>query len=294
MSGIIDTRYPKNLGAQDDFPAQIRFTFFKIQNAMDYVGEQRDRVVLYMPESASQPSTVSWTNEKFGFIGAGLARTGGEVRKVYNAGGDWNESLRTGMAMGAGANTAYESFHGALDLGTAKAMAGTGSSIAQFLGGNVTTEGLMGAVAGKIPNPYLTCIFQGIDFRSFAFTFKFYPFDESDCQDIFDIYQTFRKNALPEYVGGEKTFLGYPHSCEIEYLWNGDVNPWLHRFKRSVCTAVDIDYTAAGMFSVMRNGFPSEIVMSTKWTEMELVTAEEVVRSVDPAPASLGGKGGTF
>lgn len=294
MAGIIDTRYPKNLGAKDEFPAQIRFTFFKMKNAMDTGGEQKDRVVLYMPESASQPSTVSWTNEKFGFVGAGLARSGGEVRKVYNSGGDVQGAMRAAVAGAAGASTAYDAFSGAGDLASAKAMAGTGSAISQFLGGNVSTEGLMGAVAGKIPNPYLTCIFEGIDFRSFAFTFKFYPFEESDCQEIFDIYQTFRKNSLPEYVDGERTFLGYPHSCEIEYLWKGEVNPWLHRFKRSVCTAVDIDYTAAGMFSVMRNGFPSEIVMSTKWTEMELVTAEDVVRSVDPTPKSLGGKGGSF
>lgn len=273
---MAEYRYPTTLADRSEFPAQIRFSYYGMKNAKEFDTACTDRILLYMPEQASQPSTVSWGSEKFGFVGETLVNTANAAVAGYqsNPNGDYSERLKA--ATESAINNAKGSLGGAAELTALKAGAYAGSQAAQFMGGNVSTDGMMGAMAGKIPNPYLTLIFEGINFRSFAFTFKFYPFQESDCDLIFDIYQTMRKNALPEYSGGSNSFLGYPKCCEIEYLWNGSVNPWLHKFKRAACTAIDIDYTGTGMFSVMRNGFPSCITVSTKWTELELVTADDV------------------
>ena len=244
--------YPKELSNKDIHPATIHFSFFERKSASS--SKKSDEIQLYMPESVSQPSTVSWDVEKFGAIG--------EVAKQYGRMGSIED-----------VNNVVNSIGDVLGAMGPRIRANLGSKAASMLGGNVSAEGLMGEVMGKVPNPYLTMVFKGVDFRSFSYVFKFTPYSESDCQTIFDIIKTFRKNALPTK---EDAFLAYPKECEIQYFWRGEENKWLHKFKRAVCTGIDVDYTAAGMFSTMRNGFPSTIIVSTKWSEIEIVTREDV------------------
>lgn len=267
----MDLFYPNDLSNIERNPAWIKFRFFERSSPKE--SSPLDTVSLYMPESISQPSTVSWDTEKLGFVGNALA----VGARHYKENGD--------VAAALGAATAAT--EGAGDLAIAKALSNLGAAAAGLLGSQVSAEALMGTVAGKIPNPYLTMVFRGIDFRNFSFVFKFYPYDEKDCDTIFQIINTFRANALPEYESG-KAFLGYPAECEIAYQWLDKENPWMHKFKRSVCTAVDVDYTTTGMFSVMRNGFPSCITMATKWSEIELVTRTDIARDRDSIGTDKG------
>ncbi len=251
--------YPRELDNKEIHPATIRFGFFEREDVTR--STPGDEIQLYMPESASQPSTVSWDSEKFGAIGSAIASIGRGA-----AGADPGSVISSAMSSAASLPGAAFS----------RALANIGSGAASLLGGNVSAEGLMGETMGKIPNPYLTMVFRGVDFRSFAFVFKFTPYSESDCDTIDNIIRAFRRNALPTKEGA---FLKYPSECDIEYFWRGAENKWLHRFKKAVCTAVDVDYTGAGMFSTMRNGFPSTIVLTTKWSEIEIVTRDDIDRN---------------
>lgn len=257
--------YPSNLTDTNAHPAWIQFNFFKRKSPSGADASEKDDVIhLYMPEQTSQPSTVSWTNENFGFLGNQLA-TGARTFKdlpIMDALMDVGSQTMQGAASAG-------------DLIVTRALANAGSAAASFMGGNVSAEGLMGEVLGKVPNPYLTAVFQGVNFRNFAFAFKFYPFSESDCDRIDEIIKTFRAHSLPKYKSND-AFLGYPSECQISYKWQGKDNKYLHKFKRAVCTGIDVDYTAQGMFSVMRNGFPSEITVATKWSELEIVTRDDI------------------
>lgn len=261
--------YPRDLGNPDRFPAWINFSFFKRHNVEKR--EATDKIDLYMPESVENPSTVRWSTEDFGFVGNKIASA---AQSVSNSGFD---GITMDSIKRASGDAAW--------LASARALSGAGSAAAALLGGDVTAEGLMGEVAGKIPNPYLTMVFKGVDFRSFAFVFKFFPFSEEDCDRIYKIINTFRKNVLPG-KGDNGAFLTYPMECDISYKWGGASsgdgggqfgNKWLHKFKPAYCTAFDVNYTNTGMFSVMRNGFPSEISVAMKWSERELVTAEDIL-----------------
>lgn len=259
---MVDLVYPTSLKDAAANPAWMQFNFFNRESPKE--SSPKDKISLYMPESASAPSTVSWDSEKFGFIGNAVSQGAAAFQRG------------SGMAGAVDAVKAgWNSVQGGSDLIMAHALANVGSAAVGLMGGSVSAEGLMGAVAGKIPNPYLTMVFRGIDFRNFSFVFKFYPFQESDCTLIDDIIKTFRANQLPDYEAG-MTMLGYPAECQISYKWMDKDNKWLHKFKRAVCTGVDVDYTPTGMFSTMRNGFPSEITVSTKWSEIELVTRADI------------------
>lgn len=244
--------YPPNLMDMEKNPAVIQFQFFEREDIQSSF--PKGAVQLYMPQSVSQPSTVSWDTEKFGFIGNQISK---------------------GIRNGVTGDAASEAAGQAWELTKQRAGYNLGSKAAQLMGGNVSAEALMGDASGKVPNPYLTMVFRGVDFRTFTFSFKFAPFSEDDCYVIQEIIKTFRRNALPPGKAGEP-FLGYPRECEITYQWKGEENQFLHKFKRAVCTGVDVDYTGQGMFAVMRNGMPANIVLNTKWSEIELVLRDDV------------------
>lgn len=129
-----------------------------------------------------------------------------------------------------------------------------------------------------ILNPYLSQIFRGVDFRNFQYTFRFVPFTLSDCDTIKEIITIFRKWALPSGPagGGGSPYLNYPGEVDIQYQFQDGENIYIHRFKRSVITSLDFDYTGAGMWTMMRNGFPTETVMNIALSEIQIIVREDV------------------
>lgn len=247
--------FPRNLVNKDLNPAYINFQFYKNDLGSSF---PETNISLMMPEAISQPSTVSWDNEKFGVAGE-LMRQG--IRKFI--GSDTESQSIDSMTEAVGAR-----------VGNA-AIFNVAGKANQALGGGASAEGLMGSVAGKIPNPYVTAIFRGVNFRNFDFVFKFTPMSEADCFIIDNIIREIRRMALPAYET-EGAYLTYPYECAIEYYWKGAPNKWLNRFKKAACTKIDVNYTGTGSFTTLRNGFPNQIVVTTSWSELELVVRQDV------------------
>lgn len=247
--------FPRNLNNPDLNPGFISFQYYtkELGNLLP-----KENICLSMPEEISQPSTVSWDNEKFGMAGETLV----QGLKQMSSAGDNTQSISELMS------ATKARMIGGAQTNIAKNLVGV-------LGSGASSEGIMGEVSGKIPNPYVTAIFRGVNFRNFDFVFRFTPLSIEDCDRIDQIIKIMRKNALPG-LKGNNTFLTYPHECEITYCWKGKQNKWLNRFKRAACTKIDINYTGTGAFTAHRNGFPSQIVLTTSWSELEIVTREDV------------------
>ena len=243
--------YPQSIGNAENQPASIMFSFYERESYKK--SAPTDIIHIYMPEAVNQPATTAWDSEAFGFLGAQL--TG-------QRGGDVMSGLKDTASRAWG-----------------QAKANIASSIIGKMGGQLSAEAYMGAGAGVIPNPYVTMVFKGVDFRRFQMVFTFAPFTESDCTMIDNIVKTFRANSLPPGSGENKgpAFLGYPQEVEVRYLWKGQDNKWLHKFKRSVITGVEVDNAAAGMFSTMRNGFPTNTKVTLSLSEAEIVLRADVL-----------------
>ena len=250
-------RYPRELENVNLHPALIQFQFF---HRLDFMkGNFSDTIQLYMPEQASAPSTISWDFENFGIVGKSVA-----------------EALKNGTS----AQDVQGTISGVLDRIKHQAIFNAGADVINKAGAitgdsNVSGKGLGGEIAGKVPNPYLTAVFRGVDFRKFNFTFKFTPLREQDCVTISNIIKTFRKHSLPHYAD-EGSFLNYPSECAIAYYWKGKQNKYLPKFKRAVCTGIDTDFSSAGTFATLRNGMPAHITINTSWSEVEIVTRQDV------------------
>jgi hypothetical protein len=237
---LAELYYPELLTNKEAFPANIHFTFY--ERFSTKASEMRDQIHLYMPEQFGQPNTVTW-----------------------------DSSFRGGQAI-----------IGALG-GVASTLGSVGKFVSQKIGelqrvaGGPTAD-LAELKAGMLLNPYLSQVFRGVDFRNFQYTFRFVPYSEGDCENIKEILTIFRKWALPSGPAGGATsiYLNYPGEVEVQYQFLDGENYYIHRFKRSVITSLDIDYTGAGMWTMMRNGFPTETVMNIRLSEIQIVVREDV------------------
>lgn len=236
--------YPELLRNKEAFPANIHFTFY--ERSSTKASEMKDQIHLYMPEQFGQPSTITWDSS---------FRGGQAVLGAVGGISSWIADKFANQGM--------------------KNMAQRINGVAQ---NGIPSQDLAELGMGMIPNPYLAQLFRDIDFRNFQYTFRFVPFTTADCDNIKKIITTFRKWSLPSgpQGGAGSPYLNYPGEVDVQYQFMDGENKYIHRFKRSVITGIDIDYTGAGMWTMMRNGFPTETVMNIKLSEIQIVVREDV------------------
>lgn len=254
--------YPETLNNISLNPACINFQFYT-RNTGGNTSEAKVRstsINLPMPDNVNNPSTINWDQQDFGMIGDTLV-------KGLKAMGD--DATITSASVQEKINAMTERVKSlAFYTGMANVVGGLG-------GANIDANALMGAVSGRIANPYKTMLFRGVDFRTFSFQFKFVPFSESDCDLIDTIISKFRAHSYPDFLS-DKMFFSYPDECQITYMWETGHNKWLNNFKRAVCTGIDVEFAPLGQWSSLRNGFPNMIVLTTKWSEVEIITKDDI------------------
>jgi len=256
-------RYPVSLGSQP-LTHYIKFTEFvrKDRNA----STPGEIINIYMPEKLINPNTISWSPEKLGTL-AGV---------VENIANDYYAGNITSVS--SAANSIGSEAQGALEKHGMMVIANLAAKIMQS---GVTGDTMFAHGTKSIPNPYLTQIFRGVDFRQFEFNFKLYPHSREEASEIYDIIKAFRKASLPAKAPDNNYFLKYPSEFEIEYKYvSPDLedmsNLFLPKFKRCVLTAINTDFTPTGMFTVTRDGFPSVISLSLAFSEIEIVLKDDV------------------
>jgi hypothetical protein len=265
----------------------IQFTIYERKNRDDTPKTDDEGVVtsptgsvpiqtifLYMPERAVAPNTISWGEGSLGVIGHTGAKTITDVAGALptSLGGSGFSAEKAGMILGNVAGTIGEAALTYMPYNLASyALQGLGAQ-------NLDAGTLMGVVGGKIPNPYVTLLFKGVNLRTFEFQFKLYPHDIHERDAIQKIIACFRGYALPtSESGGGSVFFKYPPFFTIQYFYNKKPSEYLHRFKKSALIAVDVDYTNSGMWSITRDGFPTEISLNLRFQEEEILLQDDVL-----------------
>lgn len=216
-------------------------------------------IMLYLPEKAVIPSTVKWDMTGIG-MGGKQAENAARSGKDMTAGKTWEAVQNIGASALAGG---------------AKQVVDTTFATASNM---FNSEHVYGLMAGGIPNPYMTMLFKGVDPRAFEFSFKFYPHNAAEAFIIWNIIRTFREDSLPPgSQSANPVHLGYPREYEIDYTGSVGWMYLLHKYKRSVITRIDTDFTGAGMWSSTSPiTFPTYIALSLTFTELEIVLRDDV------------------
>ena len=141
-------------------------------------------------------------------------------------------------------------------------------------GGGVITEMLELNNRQKL-NPFREVMFESVDYRSFQFTYKFFPKDESETMKIRQIIKTFKHHMHPE-LKSNKMFYIYPSEFDIQYFYKDKTNPYLHNFARCALTNMTVEY-GGDQFVTFENGSPSELSMTLTFQELEQMTSEGII-----------------
>jgi hypothetical protein len=153
---------------------------------------------------------------------------------------------------------------------------------------NDLSKGQAGQIAGAIPNPYVTLMFNGVDLRSFTFTWKFAPRNETESKMLKAMLQLIKGSALPTYSSGPGV-LQYPMLCKMTLMsqdksWDGteigkEGSHPIIGFKHALIENVTINYSPNGIPSFFAGtSLPTFYQVSITLKEIEYFTGEDYGR----------------
>ena len=168
-----------------------------------------------------------------------------------------------------------------------------GKIITKFIGEsfNKATGGYFNAARGRAGNPLQEQLLTGIPFRSWDFTFDFFPKTKAEAEKVNKIIYFFRSSMLPDAYtatykdltgqgGGAKddkakannnaSYLNYPNIFNIRF--EGPIAGKIDGFLPAVCANAQIDYAGGQKFSTFYDGQPAHIQLTLNFLEIQTMT----------------------
>jgi len=131
------------------------------------------------------------------------------------------------------------------------------------------------ATSKKVRNPYQEQIFKSMNFRNFAFQYKFAPRNNSEFNSVMKIIDLLKFHMHPEKDPGGAFFV-FPSVFDLEYRYKDTRNNFVNKIATSVLTDLSVDYGSEGVFTTFRGtkGQPSEITVAMNFREISLLTKD--------------------
>jgi hypothetical protein len=222
-------------------------------------------ITLYMPQMVAFTTSAQYQDEVVGDAAAAGANVYQEILNGQKSGLDIAKDAmkRLGKDIGEG-------------------MINKGISALSIIPGIEGAKDVFFAQRGFIKAPKMELFFKGIGKRKFQYTFKMTPRNDAEMQEIRKIVQAFRLNMLPEFEDGDRASrrLTIPNTFDIQYMYNGKVNQYLHKISTCVLESCDVKFSGEGKYQTFTaddDGAPPTVTeMSLNFQEMEIITKERV------------------
>lgn len=244
-------KYPNNIG-----DSRLPFVLFTTQvPRYDRVTDSQtnnvgnDSVAMYIPLGFSVADSLQYSTFEEGLIGGAISRFLEENEGADVSGMDTMRSL--GSTVG----------------GTASDLADPRRA-ASLAGENV--RALVDRNAGRVSNPREFMLFKAPSLRSFSFSFRFVPENESEARTVPNIIKFFRSAAYP----GKQNFLDYtvPNVFSIQFKNTSS----MIRLPQLACTSVSTSYNPTSISYLREDNMPSEITLELGFQELTALTKENV------------------
>jgi len=175
--------------------------------------------------------------------------------------------------------------------GLADVIENTSAADIGAIGGTYLMSGMGGPLAGAAKssfqvttNPFPVMIYSGTGFKSFSFSWVFYPESYQESELIKTIVGYFRREMLPEQHEQYSSILKTPAIFEIK------MRPDEHtkQFKRCVITGMDVNYTPSGpafIYNDIENQgdlrVPAAVSLTLNFQEIEIWLANDFHETED-------------
>lgn len=146
------------------------------------------------------------------------------------------------------------------------------------LGGNVSSTSLISRATGQILNPNLELLFNGVELRSFPFTFEFISRNKIEAQTIKKIIRSLKKSMTAKSSSTTNSlgiFIDAPDVFQLSYRRGKSPHPFLNKFKPMALTNMQLNYTASNTYATYADGTPIHIQMSLTFTELNPIYSED-------------------
>ena len=241
-------------------------------------------VELPAPQEINDSNSVTWGDDKLN----ALQLAGLTLAQEAIAGGSENavEMAQSAMAiLQRGINIP------GLTQDTQNAIKASISGAAiNALGANVSAGSILARSTGQILNSNLELLFQGVNLRTFPFTFTFSPRNSKEADVVKAIIKSLKASMSPkagDYNGSAQgIFLKSPDLFQLKYLHDGEDHPFLNTFKLCALTGMQVNYTNAGTYASYGDGTPVNIRMNLNFKEINPIYNEDY--SSDEAGSGVG------
>lgn len=240
-------------------------------------------VILPMPNKIADSNNVSWGEDAMNNLAAAAtANTMGSM--VGTAAASAVSSL---LGAGAGTGVFIKQIADLVSGGASKELSLlVGPSLASKLlkmgGFGVESESILARGAGIVPNSNLELLFNGPTLRTFTFSYRLSPREESEAIRVRRIIRFFKQSMAAKKVtaqggaaGQSSFFLGTPNVFQLEYrtrstrAGGGQFIDGVNRFKTCALSSFQCDYTPDGFWAAYQAGQPVSTVMSMTFNELE-------------------------
>lgn len=142
------------------------------------------------------------------------------------------------------------------------------------------TGGLTNLTQGRAINPMQEQMLDGIGFRSFNFTYEFYPKSQKEAEMMNNIIFAFRSAMLPDTFAAQdgsdiENFFNYPNIFDVEF--DGPIAQKVDGFLPMVCSKCDVDHTGGQKFSTFVDGQPVKTTITMEFLEIKILSQENYV-----------------
>lgn len=217
----------------------------------------KENIYLPLPENLIQEFSVNYGEQDTGVFGV-LASTdmiNNTLGQIRNLKSDPIGAFGTALSVAANPlNMAKESTLAGLNLGF-----NTLNSASPAVGG------LAGQEFGLISNPHPSLFLQGVNLRSFTFTWKLVPRNNGESDIIKQIIQLLKDECLPKR---NDYFLKYPKMILPKIL--PDDREIGFDYKKCMMTSLSVNYNAEGTSAFFYNGKPVAVQLTIGLQEAEL------------------------
>ena len=122
-------------------------------------------------------------------------------------------------------------------------------------------------------NPYTEVLFNGVNNRTFSFTFKMMPRDAAEQAAIKKIVDTIKFHRAPEKdQNSMNVFWKWPSTFDLSFRKkNGEENEWLFKISTCALTQFSVEYGGDGFYGSYEDGSPLHTTMTLGFTELEIL-----------------------
>lgn len=130
------------------------------------------------------------------------------------------------------------------------------------------------ALSGLAINPFMTAVFKNPDFKTHNFSWKLYPRNKKESDELKKIIETIKFHILPDIQNQSGVIFEYPEMLLIKLHPNDE---YTYKFKPAVVKSLTVNFAPSGgpSFFYNSNGAPTAVEMKIQCQEIEYFTKND-------------------